>query len=40
MKNLRKYCVGRSMENAEGDPAARANLTEQAIGAKRPQENR
>jgi len=28
------------MENAEGDPAARANLTEQAIGAKRSQENR
>jgi len=28
------------MKNAEGDPAARANLTEQAIGAKRLQEKR
>jgi len=30
---------GSSMENAEGDPAEQANVTEQAIGSKCLREN-
>jgi len=33
-------CVGRSIDNAEGDPAKQTKLIERAVGSERPQENR